>query len=180
MYVRCICHPLDWNVDDIEKIPNLAISDWSTRIDSDYSMFEIDALSNSKMLDRIAIYFFSQSPGQHSSFSLLPVTDELAQKLPKIIKDEPNTFGLRHVNVKGATYKDFKTCVDYTYRNQNTLIRYGKLKFHDVFASLSEKDMKEMLNILNPPKGRANLLKQIGSIFFRDSDKFQNLIKDYQ
>ncbi len=182
MYVRCICHVSEWNVDNFENIPNIALSDWFTSSDSDYSMFKVNSFQDTQMLDRIAFYFFSQNPRKHCKFSFLPITDEFAHQLPEIQDDGSTKIGTLHANVKNATYKDFKICIEYTYEHRRDFIAYDFQKFRKVFQNITEENMAQLLVELNlERKDQRKLLSQIQLIYFRgESYKYQKLLDSYR
>ena len=178
-YVRVIRSVAGWLVKEDDLVPVMDVStSWATKEDSDFSVFQLSDLKSEEMIRRIALRFFSCQWNCYS-FYLLPLGDDLLDKLPKIEIDRSARFEVFHANIKGASFKDFKTCVSYTRQiiNDHGEIQISLSKLKSYFGDMNNEEFTNYVNeCIYPRKGvspddlkakRERFIKLIQDTFFK-------------
>lgn len=177
MYYRALLNRVSWlepERQDVplrpDDLPTLAVSDWATKTDSDFSVYKIDDADRENMAKKVALRFYGENPTKNVSFGLLPLDDEFVSRFPKIVDDDP-VFGTVHANIKDTKYSDFVKCVNYTAQNVTRCLVFRRIDLKNMFIAMNEQERRDYAKEIsqgNPGK-EADILGKIKKAFLKAS-----------
>lgn len=167
MYVRALNHFDDWSVEDLDQLPTIAISDWATKSDSDFSVYKIYSMNDLSALDNIAIRFFLSNT-KNIRFALLPLYDSFLANFEVI--DDKLLMDCIHANIKNTIYPDFRKCVEYSFHNIDKCKTYNLKLLKSLFLKMSSERLDSLIKAsvdfnINKIRDKKRAVK---NILFRD------------